>query len=91
MAGGIGAKLSMPDGGIPALFGEDQARYVLAVAEKRAASILAEAKAGKVPARVIGQTGGAHLVLPDGESVAVTTLRVAHESWFPGYMGGSAV
>ena len=87
MAGGIGARLSLPDTGIPALFGEDQARYVVTAAEKDAPAILAEAERVKVPARVIGSTGGADLVLPNGDSVAVSQLRAAHESWLPEYMG----
>ena len=91
MANGIGAQLSLTDDGVPALFGEDQARYVLTVAEKRAATILAEARSANVPARMIGTTGGADLVLPNGERAAVAQLRTAHEIWFPRYMSGDPV
>jgi len=91
MPKGIGAKLSMPDDGIAALFGEDQARYVLTVSEKRAAAILADAKSIGVPARIIGATGGADLVLPNGDTVMVAQLRTANEIWFPRYMSGDPV
>ena len=91
MGNGIGAHVSLPDDGIAMLFGEDQARYVLTVSEKRAATIVSEARSAGVLARVIGTTGGGDLVLPGGESVAVAQLRSAHETWFPRYMGSDPV
>ena len=91
MAKGIGATLSMPDDGIAALFGEDQARYVLAVGEKRAAAIVADAKSAGVPARVIGTTGGTDLSLPNGDTITIAQLRTANEIWFPRYMSGDPV
>ena len=90
MTGGIGARLSMADESVPMLFGEDQARYVIAVPEKNAAAILAEARAANVPARSVGSTGGADLALTD-DSIAVAKLRAAHESWFPNYMAAAVV
>ncbi len=62
-------------------FGEDQARYVLAVDD--AAAIMA---AGNVPAMAIGRTGGAGLTLPDGATISLETLRAAHERFFPAWM-----
>ena len=59
MGSGIGARLSPAPEGIPAhgfWFGEDQARYVLAVAD--GAALIAKAKAAGVPARLIGTAGG---------------------------------
>ena len=91
MGNGIGARLSLTDDGIASLFGEDQARYVLTVSEKRAATIASEARSAGVLARVIGTTGGADLVLPGSDSVAVAQLRSAHETWFPRYMSGDPV
>jgi phosphoribosylformylglycinamidine synthase len=90
MATGNGAKLAIPDGSVASLFGEDQARYVIAAPEKQAAAILAEAKRAGVPARVIGTAGGAELVL-SGDKIAVAKLRTAHEAWFPNYMGADPV
>jgi phosphoribosylformylglycinamidine synthase len=94
MASGIGATLTQAPSDIPAhayWFGEDQARYVLTVSEKRAAAILSDARSAGVLARVIGTTGGGELVLPGGDSVAVAQFRVAHETWFPRYMSGDPV
>jgi phosphoribosylformylglycinamidine synthase len=91
MANGIGAQLSLNDDGIATLFGEDQARYVLTVSEKRAAAIISDAKAAGVLARVIGTTGGTDIALPGGDTVPVAQLRGAHETWFPRYMGADPV
>jgi phosphoribosylformylglycinamidine synthase len=89
MASGIGARLTLPDG-VAELFGEDQARYVIATDAATAETTVARAKAADVPARIIGSTGGAELVL-NGQSIAVAALRSAHESWFPKYMGAGLV
>jgi phosphoribosylformylglycinamidine synthase len=89
MASGIGARLTLPDG-VAELFGEDQARYVIATDAATAETTVAHAKAADVPARIIGSTGGAELVL-NGQSIAVAALRSAHESWFPKYMGAGLV
>jgi phosphoribosylformylglycinamidine synthase subunit PurL len=70
------------------LFGEDQARYVLAVPAGSAAAILAEAAAAGVPAAVIGTTGGNALTLPGEDPISVGELRRLHESWLPDYMAG---
>ncbi|MDR1826843.1 MAG: phosphoribosylformylglycinamidine synthase subunit PurL [Methylobacteriaceae bacterium] len=85
---GIGATLKEPKG-IPAYawyFGEDQARYLLAVPGADAAALLARAEAAGVPAAAIGTTGGGALTLHDGETVTVQELRDLYESWLPDYM-----
>jgi phosphoribosylformylglycinamidine synthase len=69
--------------GVGALFGEDQARYLLATAD--AAPVLAAAKAAGVPAAVIGKAGGESVSGP-GFDVPLTELRAAHEGWMPAYM-----
>ena len=66
-------------------FGEDQARYVLAVAA--GAAMLAKAKAAGVPARLIGAAGGGDLVLPDGTAISIGKLASAHEATLPALMG----
>ena len=91
MAGGIGAELTIPDTTVAALFGEDQARYVVSVARKDSAGILAEAERADVPASVIGVTGRSDLILTGSDRIAVAQLRAAHESWLPNYMGGGLV
>ncbi|MCA3418270.1 MAG: phosphoribosylformylglycinamidine synthase subunit PurL [Roseomonas sp.] len=88
MGSGIGAKLTSTPEGIPAhgfWFGEDQARYVLAVAD--GAALIAKASAAGVPARLIGAAGGGDLVLPDGTAISVSTLAAAHEATLPALMG----
>ncbi|KQT87834.1 phosphoribosylformylglycinamidine synthase [Methylobacterium sp. Leaf469] len=89
MAGGIGAAL--PE--VPArmathayLFGEDQARYLLAVDAETAPDLLYSATAQGIDALVVGVTGGDRITLPGGESIAVADLREAHEGWLPAYM-----
>jgi phosphoribosylformylglycinamidine synthase II len=90
MGSGTGARLAAAPEGQPAhgfWFGEDQARYVLAVAD--GAALIAKAKAAGVPARLIGVAGGGDLVLPDGTAISVSTLAAAHEATLPALMGES--
>jgi len=88
MGSGIGAKLASVPEGIPAhgfWFGEDQARYVLAVAD--GAALIAKASVAGVLARLIGSAGGGDLVLPDGTAISVLKLAAAHEATLPALMG----
>ncbi len=88
MAGGTGVRLSTGPRDIPGhayWFGEDQGRYVLAVAES--AALIRAAEAAGIPAVRIGTSGGAGLTLPDGGTISVATLRAAHERFFPEWMG----
>jgi phosphoribosylformylglycinamidine synthase len=88
MASGHGARLAAAPDGLPPhgfWFGEDQARYVLAVAD--GAAMLAKAKAAGVPARLIGVAGGGDLVLPDGTAISIGKLAAAHEATLPALMG----
>ena len=66
--------------------GEDQGRYVLAVAD--AAPVLAAARAAGVPAQQIGTAGGVGLTLPGGDTISLDMLRRTHESFFPAWMDG---
>ena len=91
MAGGIGATIdALPAAPTPAaaLFGEDQARYVLALPAAQAEAVLAEARAAGIPAQVIGRTGGDALTLPGERPISIAELSRAHESWLPDYMAG---
>ncbi len=88
LAGSCGAALSEAVSDLPAhafWFGEEQARYVLAVPE--AAAVLAAAATVNVPARRIGHTGGDHLTLPDATTISLDELRTTHERFFPAWMG----
>ena len=87
LGGDVGARLLASPPGIPAhafWFGEDQARYVLAVAD--AASLLAAAAAAAVPATRLGTSGGMDLTLPDGIAISLATLREAHERFFAAWL-----
>lgn len=91
MADGTGATLAAPPAGIAPhgwWFGEDQARYVLAVTE--GAALVAAASAAGVPAALIGRSGGGDLVLAGGSSISVASLRAAHEATLPALMEGRA-
>ncbi|MCJ2025065.1 phosphoribosylformylglycinamidine synthase subunit PurL [Methylobacterium sp. J-067] len=89
MAGGIGAALPEVPVDLPAhayLFGEDQARYLIAIPPEAATDLLYSASAQGIDAAVIGITGSDRLTLPGGETVAIADLREAHEGWLPTYM-----
>ena len=66
------------------LFGEDQARYIVETADPDA--VLEAARAGGVPAHVIGAVGGVALTLPAAGAISVDALRAANEAWLPDYM-----
>ena len=85
LAGRTGAALT-PTADHAYWFGEDQARYVLAVADPGA--LLRAAAVADVPADAIGTSGGEpHLTLPGVEPISLVELREAHERFFPAWMG----
>ena len=90
MANGIGAVLEPAETGIPLnrwLFGEDQARYLIAATLDNARSIVADASRAGVPVLEIGMTGGDALIIPGEPPILLADLQRAFESWFPVYMG----
>jgi phosphoribosylformylglycinamidine synthase len=86
LAGDCGATLAGGGDGAAFWFGEDQARYVLAVPD--AAATLAAAASAGVPAILIGRSGTKNLTLPDGVTISLTALREAHARFFPAWMDG---
>ncbi|MGB6119261.1 MAG: phosphoribosylformylglycinamidine synthase subunit PurL [Mesorhizobium sp.] len=93
MASGIGAHVRLPEGatGIPAWFGEDQGRYLVTVSSADPGlvrDIQDQAAAIGASAVWIGDTTGADLQLGEARAIPVAELKQAHESWFPGFMGG---
>ena len=93
MAGRVGITLEAPPAGATEhgwWFGEDQARYILAVEAAAADAVIAELTKAGVPARRLGVSGGAALKLPDGASRSLEELAAAHEEWLPSYMSASA-
>ncbi|MEM7171056.1 MAG: phosphoribosylformylglycinamidine synthase subunit PurL [Pseudomonadota bacterium] len=88
LAGNRGARLDQgPKPEIPLhawLFGEDQARYLLACDQSD--EIMAAAEQAGIPAQIIGITGGRELTLPNCAPILLDELRRAHEDWLPDYM-----
>jgi phosphoribosylformylglycinamidine synthase len=89
MASNTGMTVSLADQQGPAhalLFGEDQARYVIAVSADLANFVQASAESAGVPFRTLGKVGGEALVVEGVVNVAVSDLTAAHEKWFPSFM-----
>jgi phosphoribosylformylglycinamidine synthase subunit PurL len=87
LAGNRGASL---DRDVPlapaALFGEDQARYI--VATSNSDPLLRALAAASVPHRFLGSVGGSELRI-GGQAIALADLRAAHEGFLPALMGDS--
>jgi phosphoribosylformylglycinamidine synthase len=85
LAGATGIDLLPAPPHIPAhayWFGEDQARYILAVTNP--AGILAAAQEAGIPARHIGHANHSNsLTLPGAAAIFLGTLRDANEGFFP--------
>jgi len=66
------------------LFGEDQARYLIATDAPD--DLIAAAQGAGVPARLAGEAGGEDLKVHDLLSIPLSQLRETHEAWMPGFM-----
>ncbi len=86
---GKGAVLDAGDG-LPhaLLFGEDQARYVVAVSPEMAQLVALNAEGAGVPFRILGKVGGDRLKFGALVDIGVADLTHAYESWFPDFMSG---
>ncbi len=88
LAGNTGCGLESAPQGLTAeawLFGEDQARYLIAT--RNVELVLATAAARGVSATIVGRTTpDAALTLPGGNPISLSELRRAHEAWLPAYM-----
>ncbi len=69
----------------PFLFGEDQARYLIATDAPE--TVLKAAADAGLHASVVGQAGGDVFASRGLFSIPLARLRAAHEDWMPGYMG----
>jgi phosphoribosylformylglycinamidine synthase len=70
------------------LFGEDQARYL--VATDRPERLIAQAHDAAVPVARVGEVGGDAFASGPLFSIPLARLREAHEGWMPAYMDGPA-
>jgi phosphoribosylformylglycinamidine synthase len=93
LASGVGLALNL-SGDLPehaALFGEDQARYLIALPADRLDDLAARAEAAGVPYEIVGRAGGDEVSVSSRAgllaAIQLTDLRTAHESWMPAYMG----
>ncbi|MBW6419910.1 phosphoribosylformylglycinamidine synthase subunit PurL [Rhizobium sp. XQZ8] len=89
MASGKGMKITLTDKRGPAhalLFGEDQARYVIAVPADLANFVQANAENAGVPFRALGTVSGDRVIVDTLIDVGVADLSKAHEAWFPAFM-----
>jgi phosphoribosylformylglycinamidine synthase subunit PurL len=86
MAEGAGLGVTLDAGGTGFLFGEDQARYLLAVAAGDLAGLQDAAKAAGVVLAPVGQFGGAAVVL-GGDSAPLADLSRLYRTAFAAAVG----
>ncbi len=79
----IGAEINI-EGDNGFWFGEDQGRYIVAVAADKARAF--EALMGDVPLNELGVTAGAELKFHDSVTISVKELHDLNEGWFPALM-----
>jgi len=72
------------------LFGEDQARYLLAVDENSVNPVISTAKAKGIAAQVVGKVGGDRIKADGAFDVSLEKLRAANEAWLPNLMTGDS-
>ncbi|RYF88938.1 MAG: phosphoribosylformylglycinamidine synthase II, partial [Caulobacteraceae bacterium] len=90
LASGVGVTLDASSAAHahPLLFGEDQARYLVAVADP--APLLAAAAAAGLHASIVGRAEGNAFASKGLFSIELDRLRAAHEGWLPTFMGAAA-
>ncbi|MGB8313975.1 MAG: phosphoribosylformylglycinamidine synthase subunit PurL [Aestuariivirga sp.] len=87
LVSGLGAKLDAMNH--EALFGEDQARYVLTCPAKEAAKIITQAHVKAIDVIRVGTVTQAATLNVEGQTtISLADLKTAHEGWFPAYMSG---
>ncbi len=87
MANGYGANIELEgEDSHAALFGEDQARYILTVDEEWADMFAANSEGSGVAFTRLGNVGGNTLNIGNLISISLDELRKTHEAWFPQYM-----
>ncbi|MBR9825768.1 MAG: phosphoribosylformylglycinamidine synthase subunit PurL [Alphaproteobacteria bacterium] len=90
LASGTGIKLAheaetdVPMHGF--LFGEDQARYLVAAKKDDAIALIQDAKAEDIPLQVVGLAGGTSVSVNGAHAVKIDDLRAVHEGWMPALM-----
>jgi phosphoribosylformylglycinamidine synthase len=88
IAGGVGVTMTAYAGPLPlhaVLFGEDQGRYLISVAEGED-EIVSRSIGTGIAVRIVGRTGGDELRLSDEIFWPIQKLIDLHEAWLPDYM-----
>jgi len=95
LAGDIGAEIGIAGttvDAIPFFYGEDQARYLIAVPQKDGDRIEGELREAGIVHAIIGKTHAAKALNVTGHGeVLLSALRKAHEGWFPAFMAKEEV
>jgi phosphoribosylformylglycinamidine (FGAM) synthase-like enzyme len=95
LAGDIGLEVGVAGTtveAIPFFYGEDQARYLIAVPQNGADKIEGELREAGIIHAILGQTHAAKTLRVTGEGeVTLANLRKSHEGWFPAYMRGEEI
>jgi phosphoribosylformylglycinamidine synthase len=90
LAGNIGADVGVAGtvvDAIPFFFGEDQARYLVALPAAEADKVEGELREAGIIHALIGKTIARKVLRVEGEGeVLLADLRKTHEGWFPSYM-----
>jgi phosphoribosylformylglycinamidine synthase len=96
LASAVGAHVDLPShlGAVAIAFGEDQARYLIALPADRLDRLDAIAEAAGAAYEVLGVAGGCELSVVGAEgplfALDLDDLRAAHEGWMPRFMGGGS-
>ncbi|MFN4191383.1 MAG: phosphoribosylformylglycinamidine synthase subunit PurL [Tabrizicola sp.] len=86
LAEGAGLGVTLEVAGIPSLFGEDQARYLVAASAEAAEALVAAGKTAGVPVAVVGRFGGESVVL-GGDSAPMAELSRLYRTAFAETVG----
>lgn len=87
IAGGIGARVSLPSISAEALFGEAPSRIVVSVPEAHAAAARAQLETAGIPILPLGVVGEDRLVVEGALDVPVAELEATWERTIPAVMG----
>lgn len=68
------------------LFGEDQARYLIAVNAYKLPKVIEAGKQSSVDLQVVGKVEGDYLEVENQFKLSVDSLHDAYENWFPNFM-----
>lgn len=84
LASDVGVTLNAGDHGV--MFGEDQARYLIAAPNPD--DIIAAAREAGLPVALVGKAGGSVFAAEGLFSIPLAHLREIHEGWMPGWIEG---